>query len=349
MTHPFTTVINGGGLAGLSLGIALRKRQLPVVIHEAGRYPRHRVCGEFIAGADPSLFEELGIASAFRGALSLRSTVWHCGERRVLTQQLPTPVTGISRHTLDDRLYRLFLERGGILFEGSRARTHPSGNEGHVWATGRRPAKRDKSGGGWIGLKCHVYGLRLAGDLELHVGRRGYVGMSPVAQDCFNVCGLFRLNHRLQGDKRSLFFHYLKGSGLEHLIERLDTGELDDQSLCAVSALDYRDHKTTGNHLRLGDNFGLIAPMTGNGMSMAFESAALAAPFIENWARRKQTWEETVRRVYEKQRKTFAKRIQVARTLQPFLLNPCGQFILRILCATNTLPFQKLYTMTHHV
>ena len=40
-----TIRIAGGGLAGLSLGIALRLRQVPVVVHEALHYPRHRVCG----------------------------------------------------------------------------------------------------------------------------------------------------------------------------------------------------------------------------------------------------------------------------------------------------------------
>jgi len=42
----------GGGLAGLSLGLALRRRGVPVTVWEAGHYPRHRVCGEFITGLD---------------------------------------------------------------------------------------------------------------------------------------------------------------------------------------------------------------------------------------------------------------------------------------------------------
>ena len=42
--------IVGGGLAGLTLGIGLRQRGVPAALWEAGRYPRHRVCGEFICG-----------------------------------------------------------------------------------------------------------------------------------------------------------------------------------------------------------------------------------------------------------------------------------------------------------
>ena len=42
--------IVGGGLSGLSLGIYLRRRGVPVRILEAGAYPRHKVCGEFVCG-----------------------------------------------------------------------------------------------------------------------------------------------------------------------------------------------------------------------------------------------------------------------------------------------------------
>ena len=48
-------------MAGLTLGIALRKNQIPVVIFEAGKYPRHRVCGEFISGRGLEILEELGL------------------------------------------------------------------------------------------------------------------------------------------------------------------------------------------------------------------------------------------------------------------------------------------------
>src|ERR1035441_4912314 len=39
--------MNGIMLLGLTLGIGLRQRGIPVTVLEAGHYPRHRVCGEF--------------------------------------------------------------------------------------------------------------------------------------------------------------------------------------------------------------------------------------------------------------------------------------------------------------
>src|SRR5882724_2878130 len=52
--------IVGGGLAGLALGIGLRRHGVPVIIWEAGHYPRHRVCGEFISGRGQETLVRLG-------------------------------------------------------------------------------------------------------------------------------------------------------------------------------------------------------------------------------------------------------------------------------------------------
>jgi flavin-dependent dehydrogenase len=41
--------IIGGGIAGLSLSIDLKKRGYNIVVIEKGDYPRHKVCGEYIS------------------------------------------------------------------------------------------------------------------------------------------------------------------------------------------------------------------------------------------------------------------------------------------------------------
>jgi 2-polyprenyl-6-methoxyphenol hydroxylase-like FAD-dependent oxidoreductase len=52
-----SVTIVGGGLAGLMLGIGLRQRGVPVTVWEAGRYPRHRACGEFISAGGHLLLD----------------------------------------------------------------------------------------------------------------------------------------------------------------------------------------------------------------------------------------------------------------------------------------------------
>ena len=66
---PITIV--GGGLAGLTLGIGLRQQGVPVTVWEAGQYPRHRVCGEFISGCGQNVLARLGLLESFRHAGSV--------------------------------------------------------------------------------------------------------------------------------------------------------------------------------------------------------------------------------------------------------------------------------------
>ena len=72
LLKPITIV--GGGLAGLTLGIGLRQRGVPVKILEAGSYPRQRVCGEFISGNGQAVLEVSDTGSGMGTTSMLCST-----------------------------------------------------------------------------------------------------------------------------------------------------------------------------------------------------------------------------------------------------------------------------------
>ena len=110
--------IIGGGLAGLTLGIALRRNGVPVTLWEAGHYPRHRVCGEFISGRGQEVLVGLGLeeklfAAEMREATSAQ--FW-LGNTPLPKQNLPQPALCLSRHTLDALLATEFKKQGGGYF-----------------------------------------------------------------------------------------------------------------------------------------------------------------------------------------------------------------------------------------
>ena len=53
--------IVGGGLAGLSLAILMRRKGYTVILFEKEAYPFHRVCGEYISRESAPFLRELGI------------------------------------------------------------------------------------------------------------------------------------------------------------------------------------------------------------------------------------------------------------------------------------------------
>ena len=186
MTASRPIEIIGGGLAGLSLGLALRRAGIAVTIIEAGNYPRHRVCGEFITGLRRSTRERLGLDPFLEGAAPNREVGWFIRGVPARTQRLPAIAFGLSRHTLDTRLARAFVEAGGHLRVNTRSASFNDA-PGRIIATGRR-----RSASRWLGLKLHALDFPLKSELELHLGDDAYIGLTRIEDHRVNICGLFR-------------------------------------------------------------------------------------------------------------------------------------------------------------
>src|SRR5258705_138410 len=187
-----TITIVGGGLAGLTLGIALRRQGIPVTIWEAGHYPRHRVCGEFISGRGQETLARLDLREQLiqAGAITSNTAMFLYGNAKSQARPLPKPALCLSRFVLDAVLAKIFRDLGGRLRENERWRANEFG-EGTVRANGRR-AQSTVNGWHWFGLKVHARNLPLQADLEMHIVQNGYVGLTRLPNNQVDVCGLFR-------------------------------------------------------------------------------------------------------------------------------------------------------------
>ncbi len=333
--------IIGGGIAGLSLGLALRRAGVSVTLIEAGDYPRHRVCGEFITGLDTGTIDRLGLAPILADAQHHREVSWFLRDRLLRRQMLPDPALALSRHVLDQRLANAFVSAGGELRTHTRADLEQT-PDGRVFATGRRPARSD-----WIGLKCHAYGLALKSELEFHLGDNAYVGLCVVEEDRVNVSGLFRQRPGFGLTRETALLTYLRASGLADLAHRLSEVEIDPASFSAVAGLGFSKPTARADRLVIGDTFAMIPPFTGNGMAMAFQSAECALDPLLAWSRGEADWLVTLRKVNDRLRRRFRRRLASAKTLHPFLFNPQGQRWLAVVNRAGLLPMRALYNVLH--
>jgi len=340
MTSPRPIEIIGGGLAGLALGLALRRAKVPVTLFDAGRYPRHRVCGDFIAGLSSSTIDRLQLALMLADARSHREVAWYHRTRLIRVQQLPSPAFGLSRHALDARLADAFVAAGGDLRPETRA-TDIAPQPGRVLANGR--ARRESP---WLGLKLHVHGLSLTRDLELHLGNEGYVGLATTESGAVNVCGLFR-RRTLNAKGSALLSAYLNAVGLAALAARIGSARPDPDSCCTVAALDYAAPAPELGTIRLGDAHGLIPPFTGNGMTVALQSAETALDPLLAYARGTADWTTTCAVTTRALHRRFRVRLFTARALHPFLLRPHRQHLLALLSRARLLPLRPLYSLLH--
>jgi len=318
---------------------------VPATVIEAHDYPRHRVCGEFLTGLDAATIARLRLEPLLADAQRHRRVIWFHRGRPFRGQTLPVPALGLSRRLLDARLAETFVAAGGVL----RVHTRMAPEEappGRVFALGRR--RRPSP---WLGLKVHARGLRLAGDLELHLGDRAYVGLSAVEDGRINVCGLF---HRRSNPAAApaaagsaVLLRYLESAGLPDLARRLESAEIDDASFCAVASISFQWERPAPGRLCLGDSFAMTPPFTGNGMAMALQSAALALDPLLAWHRGEVDWPAAVGLVNRRLRRRFRSRLVAANALHPFLLAARPQRWLALACRAWLVPLRPLYSLTH--
>lgn len=326
--------IAGGGLAGLALGLGLRRRGVPVVLHEASHYPRHRVCGEFISGVGEATLEALDLVEPLADARRHWAVSWHRGGRRLLDRELPAAALGISRRRLDERLAARLRQVGGEVVEGSRRSRKPA--VGTVWAAGRRPVRS-----GWIGLKCHLRDFPMESGLEMHLGTNGYVGLTPVEDGRVNACGLFRVDRGRKGAGSELMLEYLRCGGLGALAERMVVR--DEASFLGVAGFQLGWQATPG--MAIGDAAGMIPPFTGNGMSMALESAELALEPLADWSAGRLEWAAASAEVRRRARRRFRRRVSNALVIHRVLLHDLGQRLLEWTAVRGLLPFRPLLAL----
>src|SRR5919205_2997426 len=136
----FDAIIVGGGPAGSSAAIHLAARGARVLLAERERFPREKLCGEFISPECLGHFARLGVLEGMESAGGSRvsETVFYAPSGRALS--VPSEwfggarasALGLSRAEMDARLLERAREVGvrvleesalaGVIVEGGRVR-----------------------------------------------------------------------------------------------------------------------------------------------------------------------------------------------------------------------------------
>ena len=293
-------LVVGGGLAGSMLAMRLSAAGREVTLLEKERCAHHKVCGEFLSREAVEYLREADIHPLKLGASSIHS-VRLSVKRKQVEARLPFAALSISRYVLDEALLARAAERGCRVERGAGVEglsRHDGAwlaelRDGSSWsaetvflANGKhdlRGMKREQGKqGDMVGFKLHwrlapAQTQALRGFMELFLFRGGYGGLSLVEGDAANLCLVVR-----RGELRRLGgWNELLASIRAHnevLRERLEgAAALWDRPL-AVTAIPYGHLAGRSDGLWcVGDQAAVIPSFTGDGMSIALHSAAVAA------------------------------------------------------------------------
>lgn len=135
--RPLDVVIAGAGLAGASLALNLARSGLAVALLDAARFPRPKLCGEFLSPECWPILYRLGLCDriAETGFEPIRRVRLSTPRGRILESEIPDadsrPGLGLSRVTLDQLLVERARDAGAVLVEQTRV-VGPVIDEGRV-------------------------------------------------------------------------------------------------------------------------------------------------------------------------------------------------------------------------
>ncbi|MBB6460182.1 NAD(P)/FAD-dependent oxidoreductase [Flammeovirga kamogawensis] len=373
MINIFDVVIIGGGLGGLTLSIQMADLGWQVLLIEQKNYPMHRVCGEYVAKEAWGFLNRIGIdANALQLPIIDKLKV-SAVNGEFLTSTLTSGGRGISRFLLDDLLYQKAIEKGvqvitntkvlGVQQIAKRWEIETKENifksKSVIGAFGKR-SNLDKFFRrkyleenlkntrlkNFVGVKYHLKGDLPSDIIELHNFSGGYCGISKIENDLICMCFLAKGSYLKDAHSlEEMEQKYLSRNPF--LNKYLKYERVWDKPL-SIAKVDFSHKSISENTIpMLGDAAGLIAPLCGNGMTMAMQASVFLTPLMDSYLKEEISWEQMTDIYHKTWQSTFGKRLFTGRIIQRFFGNSLTtNLLIKLLNNSSTLT-KTLIKSTH--
>jgi flavin-dependent dehydrogenase len=283
----YDLIVVGGGPAGTAAAITAAEHGARVLLLERGKFPRHKVCGEFVSAESLTLLASL-LDPAHAGLLTDAPSISRARlfvDGRVIETPVDPPAASIPRVDLDVALWESARSRG-VATQQQATVQEISGSgpfqvatsagefqaRALVNASGRwsnLSAAENTTGEKWIGVKAHFTETQPEASVDLYFFDGGYCGVQPVGLNSVNACAMARADAASNLSEVFELHPALKArsQGWQTLTEPV-----------ATSPLIFREPKAVRDGILMaGDAAAFVDPFVGDGISLALRSGALAA------------------------------------------------------------------------
>jgi flavin-dependent dehydrogenase len=298
----YDLIVAGAGPAGSACAITAARAGVRVLLLEKDRFPRHKVCGEFVSSESLELLRELVGERNLPSQTQVNSArVFLDG--KCLAFPIAPEAQSIPRFDMDAALFRAAQLAGVVALAETPVLTVGHGHSFSVATptnrffsravvntTGRwskltqfEVAGQEK----WLGLKAHFAEPSPPSSVDLYFFPGGYCGVTPVEQNSINACAMVRADVARSLDE--VF-------ALNPELQRRSRTWQPLFATVTTSPLYFREPETESQGMLLaGDSAGFIDPFAGDGISLALQSGVLAANTIVPFLDHKYSWEHALR------------------------------------------------------
>lgn len=346
----FDVVIIGGGPAGSAAGIYLSRAGLRTAIIERKNFPRETLCGEFLSQEVTKALYSLGLSKKFLDLNPNRiSSFQFITSSKVFKSDLSFEGFSLQRYDFDNFLLKEAERSGARIFQPAkveevlRDKNHftvkiKSGNSFInifssmvLGAFGRsnildKRLNREfsKINTGYNGIKFHIKKELLSDidDSSIYIisGSKIYCGINTVSRGEVTVCFL---NKKNKGKETSLN-HFMELINENRHLTALFNNKIPDLRNLEIYGAGniYFGQKdlVKDGIIMIGDAAKVIAPLTGDGIGMAFQSAKIVSDIIINLNPKDLNPEEIGSLYKAKWKENFIRRTKIAFLIQNIIL-----------------------------
>jgi flavin-dependent dehydrogenase len=333
-SETFDLAVVGGGPAGASGAITAAKLGFRVALLEAGRFPRHKVCGEFVSGEALELLSNLLGERALIDSAPRISRARAFIDDRVLTMPVEPPAASVARFDLDAALWRA-AQRAGVKCRDSVRVLHVRKSAEDMFTlklqTGELCARSVINASGrwsnlavgstvrtlsnkWLGVKGHFREECPASSCDLYFFKGGYCGVQPVGDGVVNASAMVRADIA-----KNLIALFKQNTQLW----KRSRSWLPESEPVSTAPLIFTAAKTSHDEVLLcGDAAAFIDPFVGDGISMALHSGRLAADALSPYLSGSATLGAAVQRYADDYRQVVQPTLKNAASLRRLLALP---------------------------
>ncbi len=353
----YDAIVIGAGPAGTAAAITLGIAGHRVLLVEKSRFPREKLCGEFLTPECRPLLARLGVEERMigAGAALIEQFNLYAPDGSCLEIPMRWIADGAALGITRGRMDRILLDRAikvgvevredftigpsfqmvdgvqmieGRYSEGPLERfsttmtIDASGRHGVFSRQIRQEASR-LNGARLFGCKVHLERIEgMEGLGELFFFKDGYGGLSDVEDGRSNLCFLTteRTLVEARGDRMKLIDLTVRTNpaGRKRLIDAAMAGEWH-----GTGPITYGRQQTMSGVLTVGDASAFIDPFTGSGMLLALSSGELAARVIdEHLSTNRRDSPAMIADYQERHRNLFSRRYRAVSLLRRSAFQP---------------------------
>jgi len=364
----YDVIVVGAGPAGSSLAARLAATGIRVLLADQSRFPRAKLCGEFISPECIGKLSDLGVLDSViaAGAQPITQMTLYASDGKSVSLPMnwfadgTGPGLGLSRLRLDSILLNRAKEAGAEVHEGLRISSSPlqtrvgwkevtathSGDlscerltaQIVVDASGRSAAlssgSRVARGGRLFGCKVHLTGVEIdAKTGSLFFFENGYGGIVRVEDGYANLCMLLseRAFQQAGGDRKALMENtILRNRAASEML----SGTRVASAWLGTGPVRFGRQPPVSGVIAAGDAHAFIDPFTGSGILLALESAELIAQSIIRGFKKKSPDVNFIERDCETASRTaFSRRLRASSVWRRVADNPAAREAFRAIIA----------------